>query len=120
LVKDAGHLLAALARSDSTVLLVDEQSDTREIAGEFFRELGCRVVAVGDLHAAAQLLRSMHIDLIIARYPDERAQSAAATLRVCSGKTPIIALATNAETLRRLLDALGHALRDNSPQAGPN
>ena len=109
-MKNAARLLSDIARHGSTILLVDEQDETRCVAQEFFSGLGCRVVTASDLSAATAVLRSVAIDLVIARYDDERAQSAAAALRACAGKTPIIALSTGMETLRVLLDTLGRAL----------
>jgi CheY-like chemotaxis protein len=113
----ARRLLASLSNTNSTILLVDEEPETRGIALDFLRELGCRVITAHDLQSAAQVLRSAAIDLIIARYEDSRAQSAASALRACGGTTPIIALAAGAETLRVLLEALGRALEKAAVQA---
>jgi CheY-like chemotaxis protein len=109
-MKNAVRLLQDIARRDSTILLVDEEDGTRQVAQDFLRELGLSVVAAGSLATAAAVLRSVVIDLVIARYDDERAQSAATALRACAGRTPIIALSAGADTLRVLLDALGQAL----------
>ena len=116
-MKNAARLLQDIARRDSTILLVDEQDDTRQVAQDFFAGLGCRVVTANDLHNAAAVLRSVVIDLVIARYDDERAQSAAAALRACAGKIPIIALSAGADTLRILLETLGRALEKAMSEA---
>jgi CheY-like chemotaxis protein len=109
-MKNAARLLQDIARRDSTVLVVDEEDATRQIAQDFFMGLGCRVVTAHDLSAAAAVLRSVVVDLVIARYDDERAQSAASALRACAGRIPIIALSAGADTLRILLATLGRAL----------
>jgi len=109
---DAGRLLLSLARRDSIILLVDEDLDTRGLTETFLRGLGSRVLAASDLQSAAQVLRSIAIDLIVARYDDHEAQSAAAALRACAGRIPIIAISAGESTLRLLLEALGKALEE--------
>jgi CheY-like chemotaxis protein len=116
-MKQAARLLQDITRRNSTILLVDERADTRQIAQDFFAGLGCRVVTASDLASAAAVLRAMVIDLVIARYDDERAQSAAAALRACAGSIPIIALSAGADTLRVLLDTLGRALEKAMSEA---
>jgi hypothetical protein len=58
-VKNAARLLQDIARRDSTILLVDEQAETRQVSQDFFAGLGCRVVTANDLHTAAAVLRSV-------------------------------------------------------------
>jgi len=109
-MKDPAQALGEIVHTNATILLVDEEADTRGLTREFLLDLGCRVITASDLPNAAHVLRVMEVDLVVARYDDAHAQSAAAALRVCAGATPIIALSAGADTLKVLLDALGRAL----------
>ena len=109
--EDAQRLLSAALLRNSTVLVVDEVTGTRRLTEEFLKGIGCRVFSAGDLSHAAHFLRAVTVDLVIARYDDQRAQSAASALRACTRGASIIALCANETTLRTLLDALGKALR---------
>jgi CheY-like chemotaxis protein len=107
---ESGRLLAELIRRNATILVVDERAETRAMTRDFFTELGSRVVCAANLPAAAHVLRTVSVQLVMACYENSRAHQAASALRACARAVPIIALTADAGTLRALLAALGRAL----------
>jgi DNA-binding response OmpR family regulator len=119
-ITEATRLLGALTSCHSTVLWVDEDSESRTSTQQFLRARGCACITVGDLVSAAQILRTVEIHLVVARYDDERARTAASALRACVRGVPIVALTAATETVRVLLEAIATAAVESDSTLSPN
>ncbi|HEX4340926.1 MAG TPA: hybrid sensor histidine kinase/response regulator [Polyangiaceae bacterium] len=93
---------AEMGLSGATVLVIDDDGDTRELLAVLLTEAGARPIAVSSAEEARDLLRSLHVDVLVCdvEMPHEDGYSFMRALRAsgedAGGWVPAIALTGHA------------------------